>query len=108
MVLGNSQGFNSTGMSFAERLTQLFWRSFDLEYGTIVVPSVFKKVLGGTELPFQTIASDLAQDLVIQRQDTQVGQKFLVFAEFSEWNNDCDQTRQEFRRFFIEQLGFTE
>ena len=95
----------SVDQSFSSRLTQLFARSFDYEYGTLVVPQIFKRILG-TELPFQTVSSDLAQDLVIQRQDMHVGHKFLIYVADEEWSEEMDLTRAEFQRFFQTQLGF--
>ena len=46
-------------------------------------------------MPFQTVSSDLAQDLVIQRQDMHIGHKFIIYVADDDWDSDMDLTRQE-------------
>jgi len=94
MVFEHDQLGVSIEQCLSERLSQLFLRSFDFDYGTLVVPHVFKKIIG-TEMPFQTVSSDLAQDLVIQRQDMHIGHKFIIYVADGDWDSDMNLTRQE-------------
>lgn len=53
-------------IKFSKRIQQLFVRNFDLDDSTLQIPEVFKKILS-SEVPFETLTSDLAQDLVLKR-----------------------------------------
>lgn len=105
MVLNTVSYTTLKDIKFAKRIQQLFVRNFDLEEKTLHIPEVFKKILS-SEVPFETVTSDLAQDLVLKRQDTMIGHKCLIYALQKEWTDEMDSTRSEIFNFFRNSLGF--
>ena len=88
---------------YIEDLFNLFTSNFDVN-GCIVLPDVFSRVLS-SDAKFETVSSNLTRKLKLQRQDTVVGAKRLIYA-IDEADTSLESVRKLTKNFFIKQLDF--
>lgn len=91
-------GVKST-TTFVKDFIELCFKNFHIEEGTIKIPEAFSKVISN-DANFESVTSNLAQELCIQRQDIIVGHKLLIFAVSIECTPEMKKSRFLIQQFF--------
>ena len=97
------QGVNASSKYIADML-DLFLANFDHKTGVVILPDVFSKVLS-SDATFETVTSNLARKLSLERQDNLVGAKRMIYA-INKSDKDKEAVRKITTDFFIDTLGF--
>lgn len=92
---------------FVSDIINLYRDNADITGNYVDVPVVYNQVKR-TDCNFEVAASNLAQQLRLQRTNDVVGPKVLFYAYDSEKNKEMADTRKLFTEFMKKNLGFSD
>ncbi len=90
---------------FAQNFIDLFTDCFHITEGSIDIPTSFSQVIS-SDANFESITSDMAQELRIFRKDNVVANRMMIFV--ADGSPESDNRFEITKAFFMSELGFND